>query len=40
VLELDAQPYPELLDVEPRAAPVDTDPFADRSGLLGGDVPE
>jgi hypothetical protein len=29
VFKLDLKPHPELLDVEPRATPVDPDPLAD-----------
>jgi hypothetical protein len=38
VLEFDVHPHPELVDVEPRGAPVDPDPLAGCTGFLCGEV--
>src|ERR1700755_2951802 len=38
MLELDREAHPELLDVKRRAAPVDSNPFADLTGLFGREI--
>ena len=38
VLELDLEAHPELLDIEPRAVPVDPDPLADLARPVGGEA--
>src|SRR6201990_151629 len=38
MLELDREAHPELLDVKRRAAPVDSNPFADPTGLFSREI--